>query len=130
MVTLNWTFNSKGDHLPIFNSVKLVPYFVYNQKTPKQMNFCRQNPKWNKKTDGTEHVIGSFKIIISLSASGLLNINLKSCVSCYIFIYEVFHGFASVRLSYREAIVSFPIIFFCRKNWSPLPLFLELTAWL
>ena len=30
MVTLNWTFNSKGDHLTIFNWIKWVPYFIFN----------------------------------------------------------------------------------------------------
>ena len=30
MVPLNWTFNSKGDHLTIFNWINWVSYFIFN----------------------------------------------------------------------------------------------------
>ena len=30
LVTLNWTSNSKGDHLSIFNWINWVPYFIFN----------------------------------------------------------------------------------------------------
>ena len=43
MATLNWTFNSKGDNLNIFNWINGVPYFILDFK--KKIVEEAQNPQ-------------------------------------------------------------------------------------
>ena len=61
-----YNFHYKGGPL-WFRMVKKLTTPLKLVKNWKQKHFWDQDVKWNKKTDGTEHFIGPFKIRISLA---------------------------------------------------------------